>query len=391
MTFFWTVGVALAAVAALVWLRYAVVSAGPNELVAIFGRKRVGRGFRLVKGGLALRSPAVEQASTLSLCVHEVSLGLENAPDSEGIAVSVSAVALVKVSSDLALAESAVKKFLGKNAAEIKWAAREIVEAHLSDALSKRTVQEAEDDREGLAEDVRRSAQVELAKMGLELEHVGILTIADSAGILDAIASQTVTEAECSAQRVESEFRSRAEEREAEFEARSSIAQSHAQAKIAAARNELRVRQAELEAGVRAAEAQLEFMVREARVHAEKELYEIRAELVRTKQHVDMILPTEASKEARECRARADAALVRAKANATGQAMAAVATAWKEVGEASMPILMMEDMDKLLRAASRNGSSQGEDGAARVQRMRTVLATVADLTGIEITPKEKSK
>ena len=82
----------------------------PPSMVAIFyGRKhtivdekgnRSTVGFRIVRGGAALRVPLLEQIAYLSLNIISIPLKIQRAYTKEGVPVSVEAVANVKIAGD---------------------------------------------------------------------------------------------------------------------------------------------------------------------------------------------------------------------------------------------------------------------------------------------------
>ena len=96
---------------------------GPPSTVAIFyGRKhslvdekghKTTVGFRVVRGGAALRVPVLEQVAYLSLNIISIPLRIQRAYTKEGVAVTVEAVANVKIAGDDASLRGAAERFLG--------------------------------------------------------------------------------------------------------------------------------------------------------------------------------------------------------------------------------------------------------------------------------------
>src|SRR4029077_9099238 len=95
----------------------------PPSTVAIFyGRKhtlvdekgnRSTVGFRVVRGGAALRVPVLEQVAYLSLNIISIPLRIQRAYTKEGVAVTVEAVATVKIAGDDVSLRGASERFLG--------------------------------------------------------------------------------------------------------------------------------------------------------------------------------------------------------------------------------------------------------------------------------------
>ena len=102
----------------------------PPSMVAIFyGRKinitdekgnRATVGFRVVRGGAALRVPVLEQVEYLSLNIISIPLKISRAYTKEGVPVTVEAVANVKIAGDDTSLRSAAERFLGMSTDKIK-------------------------------------------------------------------------------------------------------------------------------------------------------------------------------------------------------------------------------------------------------------------------------
>ncbi|HEX5082769.1 MAG TPA: SPFH domain-containing protein [Blastocatellia bacterium] len=78
----------------------------PNEAAVFSGRRRKlpdGRtvGYRLIRGGAALRIPLLEKVDYLSLNVFTIPLEIRRAYTLKGVPVSVKAVANVKIKGDI--------------------------------------------------------------------------------------------------------------------------------------------------------------------------------------------------------------------------------------------------------------------------------------------------
>ena len=107
----------------------------PPSMVAIFyGRKhtivdekgqRATVGFRVVRGGAALRVPVLERVEYLSLNVISIPLRIQRAYTKEGVAVTVEAVANVKIAGDDMSLRGAAERFLGMSTEQM--AARALV------------------------------------------------------------------------------------------------------------------------------------------------------------------------------------------------------------------------------------------------------------------------
>ena len=88
----------------------------PNTVAVLSGRKRKlsdGRvvGYRMVRGGAALRIPLLEKVDYLSLNVFTIPLEIKRAYTMQGVPISVKAIANVKIRGDEASLHAAVGEF----------------------------------------------------------------------------------------------------------------------------------------------------------------------------------------------------------------------------------------------------------------------------------------
>ncbi len=176
----------------------------PPSMVAIFyGRKHTisddkgGKavvGFRVVRGGAALRVPVLEKVEYLSLNVISIPLRISRAYTKEGVAVTVEAVANVKIASDDSSLRSAAERFLGMSTDKIKEVIFLTLEGHLRAILGTLTVEEINADRQAFAQKMTDEAAVDLKKMGVNIDILTIQQISDEQGYLDALGKKRTAE-----------------------------------------------------------------------------------------------------------------------------------------------------------------------------------------------------
>ena len=141
---------ALFIAAALFSRNYLKVS--PNTVAVLSGRKRKlpdGRivGYRMVRGGAALRIPLLEKVDYLSLNVMTIPLEIKRAYTVKGVPVSVKAVANVKIRSDDTSLHAAAERFLGMTHDQMQRVIFQTLEGHLRSILGTLTVEEINSDR----------------------------------------------------------------------------------------------------------------------------------------------------------------------------------------------------------------------------------------------------
>ena len=102
------------------------IKVSPNVVAVLSGRKRKlpdGRvvGYRMVKGGAALRIPLLEKVEYFWLNVMTIPLEIRRAYTLKGVPVSVKAVANVKIRSDDTSLQAAAERFLGMTRDQIRY------------------------------------------------------------------------------------------------------------------------------------------------------------------------------------------------------------------------------------------------------------------------------
>ncbi len=203
--------VVLLSVLIAVWLfsrNYIKVS--PNAAAVFSGRKRKlsdGRvvGYRIVRGGAALRVPLLEKVEYLSLNLLTIPLEIRRAYTVKGVPVSVKAVANVKIKSDDVSLQAAAERFLGMSLPEVQKVIFQTLEGHLRAILGTLTVEEINNDRQSFAQKLTSEAAADLERMGIGVDVLIIQEISDEEGYLDALGKRRTAEVKRDAQIGEAE------------------------------------------------------------------------------------------------------------------------------------------------------------------------------------------
>jgi flotillin len=182
----------------------------PNAAAVFSGRKRKlpdGRtvGYRIVKGGAALRIPLLEKVDYLALNVITIPLEIRRAYTLKGVPVSVKAVANVKIKSDDISLQAAAERFLGMSLQEIQRVIFQTLEGHLRAILGTLTVEEINNDRQSFAQKLTSEATTDLERMGIGVDVLTIQEISDEEGYLDALGKSRTAEVKRDAQIGEAE------------------------------------------------------------------------------------------------------------------------------------------------------------------------------------------
>ena len=140
--------------------------AGPNEVLVVYGF----RGTRVVKGHGTVIFPMVETYRDLSLEL----MSFDVAPQQDlytrqGVAVTVEAVAQIKVKSDPESILTASEQFLTKAPQDREALIRLVMEGHLRGIIGQLAVEEIVKQPEMVADRMRSTCADDMNKMGLEV------------------------------------------------------------------------------------------------------------------------------------------------------------------------------------------------------------------------------
>lgn len=171
----------------------------PNLVAVLSGRKRKlpdGKtvGYRMVRGGAALRIPLLEKVDYLSLNVFTIPLEIKRAYTVQGVPVSVKAVANVKIRGDETSLHAAAERFLGMRVDQVQAVIFQTLEGHLRSILGTLTVEEVNSDRQSFAQKLTSEATVDLEKMGIGVDVLTIQEISDEEDYLNALGRRRTAE-----------------------------------------------------------------------------------------------------------------------------------------------------------------------------------------------------
>src|SRR5450755_1242067 len=150
--------------------------AGPHEAIIVYGF----RGTRVVKGRGTVIFPMVESARDLSLELMSFDVApQQDLYTKQGVAVTVEAVAQIKVKSDPESILTAAEQFLTKSEEEREGLIRLVMEGHLRGIIGQLTVEEIVKQPEMVGERMRGTCADDMNKMGLEVVSFTIKEVRD--------------------------------------------------------------------------------------------------------------------------------------------------------------------------------------------------------------------
>jgi flotillin len=150
--------------------------AGPNEVLVVYGF----RGTRVVKGHGTVIFPMVETYRELSLELMSFDVApQQDLYTKQGVAVTVEAVAQIKVKSDPESVLTASEQFLTKPPQAREALIRLVMEGHLRGIIGQLTVEEIVKQPEMVADRMRSTCADDMNKMGLEVISFTIKEVRD--------------------------------------------------------------------------------------------------------------------------------------------------------------------------------------------------------------------
>jgi flotillin len=150
--------------------------AGPHEAIIVYGF----RGTRIVKGSGTVIFPMVETCRQLSLQLMSFDVApQQDLYTKQGVAVTVEAVAQIKVKSDPESIKTAAEQFLTKTDAEREGLIRLVMEGHLRGIIGQLSVEQIVKEPEMVGDRMRATCAADMSKMGLEVVSFTIKEVRD--------------------------------------------------------------------------------------------------------------------------------------------------------------------------------------------------------------------
>src|SRR5882672_7836286 len=150
--------------------------AGPHEALIVYGF----RGTRIVQGSGTIIFPMVQNWRQLSLELMSFDVApQQDLYTKQGVAVTVEAVAQIKVKSDDESISTAAEQFLTKTPDQREGLIRLVMEGHLRGIIGQLTVEQIVKEPEMVADRMRSTCADDMNKMGLEVVSFTIKEVRD--------------------------------------------------------------------------------------------------------------------------------------------------------------------------------------------------------------------
>src|SRR5512142_2928760 len=250
--------------------------AGPNEALVVYGI----RGPRIIKGHGTVILPMVENCRELSLELMSFDVApQQDLYTKQGVAVTVEAVAQIKVKSDPESILTAAEQFLTKPPDEREGLIRLVMEGHLRGIIGQLTVEEIVKQPEMVGDRMRATCADDMSKMGLEVISFTIKEVRDKNQYITNMGRPDVARIKRDADIATAEAERDTAIRQALAQRESAVARAQADQERVAAETASQAKQAESQRDLEVKRAQYQEMVKKQQAQADK-AYDIQTNIM---------------------------------------------------------------------------------------------------------------
>ncbi|MBV9083956.1 MAG: flotillin family protein [Acidobacteriaceae bacterium] len=395
---FISVAIVLSLLALMMVMATLYRKAGPHEALIVYGL----RGTRIVKGRGTVIVPMVESFRQLSLQLMSFDVApQQDLYTKQGVAVTVEAVAQIKVKSDPESIQTAAEQFLTKSDEEREGLIRLVMEGHLRGIIGQLSVEQIVKEPEMVGDRMRATCADDMSKMGLEVISFTIKEVRDKNEYItnmgrpdiarikrdadvasaeaerdtairraDAVRASAVARAQADQERVMAEALSLAKQAEAQRDLEikkaqyvETIKRQQAQADKAydiqsnmmqqqVVAEAVKVRQVEKEQEIKVQEAEISRHEKEliANVLKNAEIERQRIETLAEASRRKMMIEAEGSAAATRLQGEADADIILRKGEAEAKAMNVKAEAYQEWNQAAVVDKLITGLPEVVKA-----------------------------------------
>ena len=268
--------------------------AGPHEALIIYGM----RGTRIVKGGGTIIFPMVEQCRELSLELMSFDVAPQQSLyTQQGVAVTVEAVAQIKVKSDPESIRTAAEQFLTKRPEQREGLIRLVMEGHLRGIIGQLTVEQIVKEPEMVADRMRSTNASDMNKMGLEVVSFTLKEVRDKNEYITNMGRPDIARIKRDAEVAAAEADRDIAIKRAESQRASAVAKAQADQERVAAETASLAKQAEAERDLDIKKANYLEMTKKAQATADK-AYEIETNVMQQQVVAESVKVQQVEREA---------------------------------------------------------------------------------------------
>jgi flotillin len=364
-----------------------VVTCGPNEALIISGMF-FGPEPSMIVGGRALVCPCIQRVQRIPLSTMTLVVQSPRVYTSQGVPISVTGVAQVKINgSNDEMLRAAAEQFGDKTEEEISAVAHETLEGHQRAIMGNMTVEEIYRDRKTFSGKVFEVASTDLLNMGVMVISYTLKDIHDDVGYLKALGQartaevqrdarigeataqmqSTMAEAKAEMERMESKLLNETEiarskrdfdlkkasydvevnTARAEAELAYSLQAAIMQQKIKEQDMQVKVIERMQEIEIQQQEIQRKERELDSRIRKPAEAEKYKMEKIAEAQRLRTVLEAEAEAESIALKGEAEAFAIEAKAKAEAEQMAKKADAWGEYEKAALMDMILKVLPNL--------------------------------------------
>uniref|UniRef100_A0A098M044 Flotillin n=1 Tax=Hypsiglena sp. JMG-2014 TaxID=1550645 RepID=A0A098M044_9SAUR len=263
---------------------------GPNEALVVSGGCCGSDDKQYIYGGWAWAWWCISDTQRISLEIMTLQPRCEDVETAEGVALTVTGVAQVKIMTDKELLAVACEQFLGKNVQDIKNVVLQTLEGHLRSILGTLTVEQIYQDRDQFAKLVREVAAPDVGRMGIEILSFTIKDVYDKVSYLSSLGKTQIAVVQRDADIGVAEAERDAGIREAECKREMLDVKFMADTKVADSKRAFEMQKAAFtqEINIKSAEAQLAYELQGAKEQQKIRQEEIEIEVVQRRRQIDV-------------------------------------------------------------------------------------------------------
>ncbi|KAM3854836.1 flotillin-2 isoform 1-T1 [Vipera latastei] len=263
---------------------------GPNEALVVSGGCCGSDTKQYIYGGWAWAWWCISDTQRISLEIMTLQPRCEDVETAEGVALTVTGVAQVKIMTEKELLAVACEQFLGKNVQDIKNVVLQTLEGHLRSILGTLTVEQIYQDRDQFAKLVREVAAPDVGRMGIEILSFTIKDVYDKVSYLSSLGKTQIAVVQRDADIGVAEAERDAGIREAECKKETLDVKFMADTKVADSKRAFEMQKAAFtqEINMKSAQAQLAYELQGAKEQQKIRQEEIEIEVIQRRRQIDV-------------------------------------------------------------------------------------------------------
>jgi len=205
-----------------------------DRILVVYGKVSGGQSAKCIHGGAAFIFPVIQDYQFLDLTPISIEVNLVNALSKQNIRVNVPSRFTIGISTEPGIMQNAAERLLGLGQDQIQDLAQEIIFGQLRLVVASMDIEEINSDRDKFLNNISKSVETELKKVGLKLINVNITDIVDESGYIEALGKEAAAHAINAARKSVAEKTRDGSigEANAEQDERTQVADLHARAKI---------------------------------------------------------------------------------------------------------------------------------------------------------------